>query len=385
MMLSNEDYILIVDDIGPARQTVINILKVLGYPNVVEAVNGREALEKIQSNQNIGLVISDWKMPVMSGIDLLTQVRNSDNGANLPFLLLTSKNDVEDVALASDLGVTGYLVKPLDIKTFKSKLESLTASSPASELKEIIEEKNRLCAEGKFKEAGRLLLEFMQKNPDFESRICFEMGLMLEQEHKWTEAQKMVERALKKNSVMARAWHLMARLQGYQKKWDLALKSIQEAIDISAQNVDYRIFQGQVYLAGKQFVQARASFTTALNLAPKDSELKELICSIYLELDLVGQFIKDFEAILFPSLSGDTLNNMAVALRKRDNLGDALALYRQALKKDKDNPKILYNAAAAQDKAGNKAAALKYLTRALQIKPEFHEAETMMSRLTGVN
>lgn len=384
-MLSNEDYILIVDDIGPARQTVINILKVIGYPNVVEAVNGREALEKIQSNQDIRLIISDWKMPVMSGIDLLTQVRNSDKGANLPFLLLTSRNDVEDVALASDLGVTGYMVKPLDIKTFKNKIESLTALTPASNMKEAIEEKNRLCAESKFREAGNLLLEFLQTNPEFESRICFEIGLILEQEYKWAEAQKMAERALKKNPVMARAWHLMARLQGYQKNWDLALKNIQEAIDLSGQNIDYRIFQGQAYLAGKQFIQARASFTTALNLAPKDSELKELICSIYLELDLINQFIKDFEAVLFPSLSGDTLNNMAVAMRKKGNLDDALALYKQALKKDKDNPKILYNAAAAQDKAGNKAAALKYLTRALQIKPEFYEADTMLSRLTIKN
>ncbi|MFN2267805.1 MAG: response regulator, partial [Desulfonatronovibrio sp.] len=378
-----EDYILIVDDIGPARQTVINILKVLGYTNVIEAANGRDALDKIQSNQEIKLVISDWKMPVMSGIDLLTQVRNSDKRANLPFLLLTSKNDVEDVALASDLGVTGYMVKPLDIKTFKSKLDSLTASSPASDLTKIIEEKNRLCADSKFKEAGRLLLEFMQKNPEFESRICFEMGLILEQEHKWAEAQKMAERSLKKNPVMGKAWYLRARMQAYQENWDQALKSIQKAIELSGQNIDYRIFQGQAYLAGKQFVQARASFNTALNLAPKDSELKESICNIYLEHDHVNQFIKDFEAMLFPSLSGDTLNNLAVAVRKRGNLGDALELYRQALKKDKDNPKILYNAATAQDKAGNKAAALKYLTRALQIKPEFYEAESMMSRLTG--
>lgn len=381
-MVISENYILVVDDIDPARQTVINILNVLGHKKILEAGNGKEALEHLQSRKDIGLVVSDWKMPVMSGIDLLRWIRNSDEWINLPFFLLTSKNDAEDVALASDLGISGYMVKPLNIQSFKNKLESLTKRSPAADLKIVLEEADRLCEENKFQEALTLLHEFMKKKPGFESRICLEMGLVLEHELRWSEAEKMADRALKINPLMARTWYLKARMQAYQKNWQQALHSIQEAIDISPQNADYRIFQGQAYLAVKEYVQARASFSTAINLSPKNMQIKEVVCQVYLEHDLTSQLINYFEATLFPYLSGETLNNLAVALRKKGLLEDALSMYRQALKKDPNNPKILYNAAAAQDKAGNRSAAIKYLGRALELNPEFQEAANFLSRLT---
>ncbi|MFP4237099.1 MAG: response regulator [Desulfonatronovibrio sp.] len=381
-MFSNEQSVLVVDDIGPSRQTVINVLRVLGYRKILEAGNGHEALEYLNSKKDVGLVISDWKMPVMNGIELLDKIRSRNEWSNLPFLLVTSKGEVEDVALASDMGATGFMVKPLNIKAFQGKLNSLTRNSPAAALKKVLDQNKKAIHNDNFGEAIRNLLLFLEDYPEFESRIHLEIGLLMEQEARWDDAEKMADKALKENPSLARACFLKARMQGMQDNWEKAVESIQKAIDISPKNVDYRLFKGEALLKLNKLVNARASYMTAVNTFPKDQKLKQIIWNTYLEHGLVDQVMNDFGAIMFGSLTADTLNKLGIALRKAGSFKDALRVYKQALIKDKDNPAILYNAAMAQARAGSPAVAVKYLKRAIEIEPDFNEADALLTRLT---
>ena len=114
--------ILVVDDYQTMIRIIRNLLKQLGFNNVDEATDGGMALEKI-GQKNYDLVISDWNMEPMTGIDLLKQVRG--NGNKVPFIMVTAESKAENVMAAREAGVDNYIVKPFNAETLKSKLTSV--------------------------------------------------------------------------------------------------------------------------------------------------------------------------------------------------------------------------------------------------------------------
>lgn len=113
--------ILIVDDYKTMLRIIRNLLKQIGFDNVEEATDGTEALQKLREKK-FDLVISDWNMEPMTGIELLREVRSDDNLAKIPFIMVTAESKTENVVIAKDAGVSNYIVKPFNAATLKSKL-----------------------------------------------------------------------------------------------------------------------------------------------------------------------------------------------------------------------------------------------------------------------
>lgn len=113
--------ILIVDDYKTMLRIIRNLLKQLGFENVEEATDGSQALAKLREGK-FGLVISDWNMEPMSGIQLLREVRADPNLKRIPFVMVTAESKTENVVIAKEAGVTNYIVKPFNAATLKSKL-----------------------------------------------------------------------------------------------------------------------------------------------------------------------------------------------------------------------------------------------------------------------
>ena len=103
--------ILVVDDFATMRRIVKNILKQLGYENILEADDGASALEVLK-REKIQFIISDWNMPQMSGIELLKTVRATEAWKNLPFLMVTAEGQKENVIEAVKNRVDNYIIKP---------------------------------------------------------------------------------------------------------------------------------------------------------------------------------------------------------------------------------------------------------------------------------
>lgn len=117
--------VLIVDDYNTMLGIIKNLLKQLGFNNVDEATDGSMALEKIK-NKSYGLVISDWNMEPMSGLELLKQIRGSnDNYSKVPFIMVTAESKTENVIMAKQAGVNNYIVKPFNAETLKTKISAV--------------------------------------------------------------------------------------------------------------------------------------------------------------------------------------------------------------------------------------------------------------------
>ncbi len=123
-MFDPKTKVLVVDDMLTMRKIIIKILKELGFSDITEAANGEEAWQKTQSGQ-FGLIISDWNMPVCSGLEFLKKVRGAPELSKLPFLLVTAEAEQQQVLEAIKSGVDQYIVKPFTAQSLKSKLEAV--------------------------------------------------------------------------------------------------------------------------------------------------------------------------------------------------------------------------------------------------------------------
>ena len=116
--------ILVVDDYQTMVRIIRNLLKQLGFENVDEAADGREALGKMRTRK-YGLVISDWNMEPMTGFELLREVRADEILRPTPFIMVTAESKTENVIAAKKAGVNNYIVKPFNAQTLKDKVASV--------------------------------------------------------------------------------------------------------------------------------------------------------------------------------------------------------------------------------------------------------------------
>lgn len=124
MATNPEMRILIVDDMSTMRRIVKNIFKQLGFANLEEAENGKEALDKLKAGK-FDLVVSDWNMPVMAGIELLKNIRADAELTHIPVLMLTAEAQKDNLLEAIHAGVSNYIVKPFSAATVKEKLDKI--------------------------------------------------------------------------------------------------------------------------------------------------------------------------------------------------------------------------------------------------------------------
>ncbi len=116
--------ILIVDDYKTMLRIIRNLLNQLKFTNVHEAMDGSQALGKLRDGK-FGLVISDWNMEPMTGLQLLREVRADERLKTTPFIMVTAESKTENVVAAKEAGVNNYIVKPFNAETLKTKIQSV--------------------------------------------------------------------------------------------------------------------------------------------------------------------------------------------------------------------------------------------------------------------
>jgi two-component system chemotaxis response regulator CheY len=111
---------LVVDDSSTMRRIIKNSLKRIGFEDIVEAENGRDALEKLA---DVDIILTDWNMPEMDGLEFVKRVRSSDS--KIPILMVTTNAAKDDIVEALKNGVNNYIVKPFTPETLKEKVETV--------------------------------------------------------------------------------------------------------------------------------------------------------------------------------------------------------------------------------------------------------------------
>ena len=124
MPMNTSMNVLIVDDYKTMLRIIRNLLKQIDFENVEEATDGGEAFAKLQAG-NFGLVISDWNMEPVTGLQLLQQVRGDAKLKATPFIMVTAESKTENVIAAKQAGVSNYIVKPFNAETLRGKIQKV--------------------------------------------------------------------------------------------------------------------------------------------------------------------------------------------------------------------------------------------------------------------
>ncbi len=119
---------LVVDDSVTMRRIVVNSLKNLGFENYVEAVDGKDAIGKLTADKKINFVITDWNMPVMTGLELTKAIRGDASLTGMPILMVTTRGVKEDIVEALQAKVSNYIVKPFTPQVLKEKIDQILAN-----------------------------------------------------------------------------------------------------------------------------------------------------------------------------------------------------------------------------------------------------------------
>lgn len=122
---------LVVDDSAITRRILVNTLRTVGFDPILEATNGKQALQLC--DESVDLVITDWNMPGMGGVEMVRNLRTNPSFAKLPILLISARNVGEDVVEAARAGVNGYMVKPFTPDTLRGKIEELFRAKAEAE------------------------------------------------------------------------------------------------------------------------------------------------------------------------------------------------------------------------------------------------------------
>jgi len=124
MSLNKNMRVMIVDDYNTMLRIMRNLLRQLDFNNVEEATNGETALNALR-REPFDLIISDWNMAPMTGLDLLRSVRGEEKLKRIPFIMVTAESKTENVITAKQAGVSNYIVKPFNAETLRMKIESV--------------------------------------------------------------------------------------------------------------------------------------------------------------------------------------------------------------------------------------------------------------------
>jgi two-component system, chemotaxis family, chemotaxis protein CheY len=123
-MVDKQISIVVADDFGSMRSQIRGLLGQMGFKNVFEARNGKEAMALLEKSE-IGFIISDWNMPEVNGLDLLLSVRGHEKYGNLPFLMVTGLTEKENVIAAVEAKVSNYIIKPFTPETLEMKIRAI--------------------------------------------------------------------------------------------------------------------------------------------------------------------------------------------------------------------------------------------------------------------
>ncbi len=116
--------VLIVDDFATMRRILRNILKQIGFTNIAEADDGSTALKELKK-EKYDLILCDWNMPEMPGIDLLNTIKSDDELKGIPFVMVTAEAQKDNIVGAVKAGVNSYIVKPFTAETIGDKLKKV--------------------------------------------------------------------------------------------------------------------------------------------------------------------------------------------------------------------------------------------------------------------
>jgi len=380
--------ILIVSPTSGLFDLMADHLDKMGFGLVLQAASAKEARATMHQRP-ISLVISAWKMPAMSGLQLLQSLRQDKAYGEVPVILVNDTEDEELFRLAIREGAQGYLILPLKMEKFTRMVQEIMTSFVDPEQEQFFKhletarklhfEKNYAGAAAEYGRAvaisenptalvawGDMLLE--TDPPQAES--MFERALAVEPDN--VKALFGLAMTLKERQALSEAEHTL----------EIALAETEKQKKMQKHAPHLHYYQGEIRLELKKLKEAAESFQQASQADPQNAELQVKIGDAYAQRGYYEESEQYYtRAIRLDPHLIHVYNKIGIAYRQQGKFNVAIALYNKARQFAPDDENLLYNIARAHIEMNEFDQARQFLTEALEINPAFKEARALIQRL----
>lgn len=325
---------LVVDSHKRSTQNVIKALDYLNHRNVSTSKRGSEALS-ILNTKTIGCIIADWDLPDMIGLALLKIVRASEQFSHLPFFLITDQLTRAQVIEAGEAGITGIIVKPMTMESFKQKIDSIH--------------------------------ELHQEFVDLKSQQHLEHGKLYLDKEDYDKALTEFKKVLEYNDS-PEVYYNIGYIKTAQGKHEEAIVAFRKATQINNMFVKAYRGMGTAYQKLGRMTEAEESLQQAADMYMNkhmDENAEEVLNEI---LQINPNTVNVF-------------NSLGVLYRKQGKLREALEQYQKALKVTPNEEKIHYNIGRLCIDMKELEKAKEAFTKAIELNPRFEEAKQTLQAL----
>jgi two-component system chemotaxis response regulator CheY len=376
--MSNEESLLVVDDLPQMRDMLRAMLKKNGYANLSMADSGKHALTFIAS-KHIDLVMTDWTMPNMSGIELLKHIKGDPNLYRIPVLMISDERASDKVLYAVEEGADGFMVKPFSENDLIKNIKlALAKSASMGELNEKISEMQRLKLSKQYREALELGFEILKRGKN--QRVALMTCECLYQVEEYDKAIGMIADTDEKSRSSQHS-NLLGKIHLSLKHYDQGIVALEQAVKINPLNYERKIDLAGAYLAAGRKAEAEKVLVGILNARPTDLELVS-IAQIYLDQDQMDKAGDCLKRTVDPiKETVPVFNNYAVALRRADRLEDATDIYLKCLRIDPNSDVLHYNLAVLYAKSGKFNEAKEAAANALKLNPDNEHTKDLLTKL----
>ncbi len=372
--------VLVVDDMFNMRRTLKNMLRYIGFDKIIEAGDGEKALEVLR-REKVDLVVSDWNMPTMTGIDLLRQVRHIDKHKDVPFVMITAEVSEANIIQAAESEVDGYMIKPFVARSLEEKIKSIFQNrADPTPMEKLMKAGQLLMGAGSFAAAVREFKGALELAPN-SARARHAIGEAYLKTGNEADAEKNLTEALKINPQFLKAYETLADLYTAQGKDDKALALLEKAGVLSPMNAGRQLKIGKIHMERGDKDKADQALMSALANAPYDAEVHTAIGEVYLAVGDDARAAKAFSSSIDIIESVHVYNRLGIALRKKGEYMEALKVYQKALKIEPENEGLLFNYGRLKYAQGQSREALAILKKALAIDPEFVECKDLLNKI----
>jgi len=275
--------VVVVDDDADAQAMVVEYVKQMGFRDVVTFSNGMEALKYLISNGDaVGLVISDWEMPEMTGIELLKSCKAHPDLVDMPFLMITSQSSIErmKVMQAARSSVDEYLLKPFSGVEIRKRVETLLERSQShGAIQQLLAEATAFQDQAKYAQAQNKFEEILKLHNEYEPALRG-MGDVLTKLKGGQAALPFYKRAVEAAPTIPKSYIKLAAAYDQLGLQDKAVALLQTANRQISFNADLHFLLGKLYLKRNQVAEAKTEFEKTLEIQVDHQEARLMLDSI---------------------------------------------------------------------------------------------------------
>jgi two-component system, chemotaxis family, chemotaxis protein CheY len=373
-----ERSLLIVDDQAQMREIIRAMLRSNGYDSLTFAESGKQALRSME-RKSVDLVITDWNMPNMTGIELIKQIKGDPKHFSIPVMMISDERTADKVLYAVEEGTDGFLVKPFSENDLIKQIKQVFAKGTLKdELDQRIYEMRQLKLSKKYREALELGLEILKESNN--QKVALLTCECLYQVEEYDKAISMMADTEGEDRSSQHS-NLLGKIHLGLGQYHQGIVALEQAVKMNPLNHDRKLDLAGAYFATGRGEDAEKMIQNIVNSKPTDLNLIS-IAQIYLDqnqMDKAGEYLKLTVDPIKESVH--VFNNYAVALRRADRMDDATEIYLKCLKIDPDSDVLHYNVAVLYVKSNRLKEAKEAAASALRLNPDNQHARDLLQKI----